>query len=68
MTKKHFVALADTMKDFFATNAGAEMDVNTRGVLMEHLVRFCEKQHPYFDKERFLDYMAGKCGPSGGKR
>ena len=66
MSKKDFIALADTMRAFFETNAGVEMDVNTRGVLLEHLTRFCGSQNSNFMRDRWLDYIAGKCGPNGG--
>jgi hypothetical protein len=32
------------------------------------LADFCRTQNPRFDRERWLDYIAGKCGPNGGKR
>ena len=66
MTKKHFIELADTMRDFFETNAGREMDVHTRAVLLEHLTRFCKSQNSNFMRDRWLDYIAGECGKNGG--
>ena len=30
------------------------------------LATFCASQNPRFNRERWLDYIAGKCGPSGG--
>lgn len=67
MSKKDFIALADTLKAFFETNAGREMDEISRGVLMQHLAQFCKGQNSNFMRDRWLDYITGKCGPSGGK-
>lgn len=66
MSKKDFIALADTMRDFLKTNAGREMDEITRGILLEHLSRFCASQNGRFMRGRWLDYIFGKCGPNGG--
>lgn len=59
MTKKHFIALADLIKSDihdFTPNA------------IERLADYCEAENPRFNRERWLDYINGKCGPSGGKR
>ena len=68
MTKKHFIEMADTLKAFFETNAGAEMDVMTRNVLINHLADFCQSQNPNFNRERWLGYIAGTNGKNGGAR
>ena len=68
MTKKNFIALADSTRTFFETNAGAEMDVNTRNVLINHLADFCQSQNSNFNRERWLGYIAGTNGKNGGKR
>jgi hypothetical protein len=68
MTKKHFIEMADTLKTFFETNAGAEMDVMTRNVLINHLADFCRSQNPNFNRERWLGYIAGTNGKNGGKK
>lgn len=74
MTKKHFIELA---RGLIALRENALADVttpqmrsgrltqwlNTRNALAD----FCKSQNPRFDRERWLDYIAGKCGPSGGK-
>jgi len=65
MTKKNFIALADSMVAFLKTNAGAEMDVMTRNVLINALADFCQSQNPNFNRERWLGYVAGT---NGGKR
>ena len=66
MNKKDFIALADSMRDFLATNAGREMDENSQNCLLQHMVWFCERQNPRFNRGRWLDYVAGKCGKNGG--
>lgn len=57
MTKRHFIELADvirTNREVFSDEAIAE------------LARFCKRQNPQFMAQRWLDYIDGKCGPSGG--
>ncbi len=66
MSKKDFIALADTVKAFSETNAGKEMDPYTRNVFINHLSRFCEEQNPRFMRDRWLSYIAGECGKNGG--
>lgn len=68
MSKKHFIALADTLKAFYSTNAGREMDEISRGILQQHMEWFCRQQNPNFNPQRWHDYIAGKCGPNGGAR
>lgn len=70
MSKKHFIALADTLrlnKPFCAGTQAPELaaleqwqsDVNA-------IADFCKSQNGQFNRERWLDYIAGKCGPNGG--
>ncbi len=57
MTKKHFIDLADTIRfqrDLFSDQA------------IEELARFCKSQNGQFNKERWIGYIKGECGPSGG--
>ena len=63
MTKKHFIALADAVRKhnkLYVYEFG-EFQLKT-------LADFCQSQNPRFDRQRWLDYIAGKCGPNGGKR
>lgn len=62
MTKKHFIALADTIKQH---NTGP-YEQFTHGQILA-LAYFCQSQNPNFNRERWLDYIAGKCSKSGGK-
>ena len=65
MTKKHFIALADMIRDF---NADAEsigqrkFDANQ----IELMAAFCKQQNYQFNESRWLSYIAGECGPNGG--
>jgi len=60
MSKKHFIALADFLKH----PEGSCEPFTPKQV--EHLADFCKAQNPRFNRERFLDYVAGLCGPCGG--
>lgn len=62
MTKKHFIALADTIK---ALNKDTFLAFN-RGQ-MEALADFCYYNNPSFNRERWFMYIAGECGPNGGR-
>lgn len=65
MTKKHFVALADLIREH---NRLAQLNGDnafTRDQLIA-LARFCASENPRFKRERWLDYVAGNCGPNGG--
>jgi hypothetical protein len=66
MSKKDFIALADTLRAFYETNAGREMDQMSRGILMQHIANFCQSQNSNFKRDRWLSYIAGECGPNGG--
>jgi len=62
MSKKHFIALADYLRD---TQGYCETFTPAQ---MEHLANFCHAQNCAFKRERWLDYIAGKCGKNGGSR
>lgn len=36
--------------------------------MLAALANFCASQSPRFNRQLWLDYIEGKCGPSGGKR
>jgi len=65
MTKKHFIALADTII------RSAPADRSACGTFTESAIReladFCQEQNPLFNRERWLAYVAGQCGKNGGK-
>ena len=62
MTKKHFIALADTIRDYNSRYPGVFTSEHI-GVLGT----FCDRQNPRFDRSRWVRYIAGECGPNGGK-
>jgi hypothetical protein len=75
MTKKHFIALANVMRTrlvdvnrryerspLYHTVALREVDGDVKV-----LADFCAAQNPRFDRELWLAYIAGHCGPNGGK-
>lgn len=69
MTKKHFIALADMIKN---QNNGLSHIVNGgRDSFSENqiavLADFCQEQNPNFNRERWLSYIKGECGSNGGK-
>lgn len=33
---------------------------------VETLADFCQSANPNFNRQRWLDYIAGDCGPNGG--
>jgi hypothetical protein len=62
MTKKHFIALADCIR---VNNKFGHEPFTEYQIVM--LADFCKSQNGNFNKERWLDYIAGKCGPNGGE-
>ena len=70
MSKKDFIALADTLKAVRASY-GTNWDPNLFRACDDHvkaLADFCQAQNPNFMRERWLDYIAGECGPNGGSK
>ena len=69
MSKKDFIALADVIRRFNrfheeGSDSANHFDTQQIGVLAD----FCQSQNPNFNRDQWLDYIAGKCGPSGGAR
>jgi len=65
MTKKHYIALADAIKDhntLVAKIGGTEFQPTQ----LDSLATFCQRQNPRFNRQRWLDYINGFCGPNGG--
>jgi hypothetical protein len=63
MSKKDFIALADAIRQHnrYPGNSVA-FDEHQLATLAE----FCKSQNPAFKRDRWLDYIAGRCGPNGG--
>ena len=62
MSKKHFIKLAEYLMD---TENYCEPFTQKQ---IEHLANFCHSVNPNFKRDRWLDYIAGNCGPNGGAR
>jgi hypothetical protein len=71
MTKKHFIALAHAIKEHNASKQAVWGHNSGRMCFSEEEIRtladFCATQNPRFDRVRRLRYIAGECGPNGGK-
>ena len=68
MTKKHFIALADEIKDSNARfETGAVTAILFREEHINVLADFCQAQNPCFNRERWIGYISGANGPNGGK-
>lgn len=65
MTKKHFIALADAIKEHHEVNKHPLAHFNQPQ--LEVLARFCQKQNPNFNYSQWLNYIDGTCGKNGGK-
>jgi hypothetical protein len=68
MTKKHFIELADAIR-FHNENASGSIESANKFdfVQLETLADFFESVNPAFNRNRWLEYIAGNCGPCGGK-
>jgi hypothetical protein len=64
MSKKHFIALADVIR---TANHFPDSPVFSQQAIKD-LADFCQSQNYDFNRSRWLDYIAGKCGKNGGKR
>ncbi len=56
MTKKHFIRLAEMIKD-----NGTFDDLQ-----LEVLAMFCHEQNPKFNTSRWIGFIKGQNGPNGG--
>jgi hypothetical protein len=65
MSKKHFIALAQSIILWNKQLAGNGMRFNDQQ--LGFLADFFESQNPRFNRDRWLGYIAGTNGPSGGK-
>lgn len=66
MIKKDFIALADAIKKE-NRSVGINQEAVFDGLAIECLADFCENQNRAFKRERWLSYIAGTCGPCGGR-
>ena len=68
MTKKHFIALADTIRATRPTDLDATQAHYQWAETRDAIAAFCAAQNPDFNRERWLGYIAGTNGKNGGKR
>lgn len=64
MSKKDFIALANEIRDH--NECGGNGTVKFSSTHINRLADFCQSQNPNFNRERWLGYIAGTNGPSGG--
>lgn len=68
MSKKHFIALANAIRDNNRTAEQSSRYTVFTTTQLNVLAAFCEQQNNRFNRQRWLDYIAGECGPNGGAR
>lgn len=68
MSKKDFIALANAIKWHNQDTSLSENPQPFTPVQILTIAHFCQSQNPNFNRERWLDYIAGKCGPNGGAK
>jgi len=71
MTKKHFIALADAIREhnealIINRNPGYTTCMFNESQI-DAIATFCEEENPQFNRERWLGYIAGTNGKNGGK-
>ncbi len=63
MTKKDFIALADAIRE---KEVAKRMHPYFLEEQLNTLADFCASRNPRFNRERWLGYIHGECGPNGG--
>jgi len=69
MTKKHFILLADYIRAAQMRGRrpnGSYTAEYFSTAQLQQLAAFCAEANPRFNRERWLAYIAGECGPNGG--
>src|SRR5271166_5021243 len=67
MSKRDFVALADALR---AEKPGDNWNPNKRvqwELDVEAIADVCAASNPRFKRDRWMSYIAGECGPNGGR-
>ena len=79
MSKKDFIALADTLRMAGHMPAAITRSLDAEGIqdtglvadILEavavELADFCASQNPRFNRDRWIKYIKGECGKGGGK-
>ena len=66
MTKKHFIAIADAIREH-----NMKISTQDKPFEWEHLATLADvfkRLNSDFMKERWIAYVNGQCGPNGGSR
>lgn len=66
MTKKHFIKIADKLRESKPSDkdtAKLTQWLEDREIIADYFAAV----NPRFNRERWLDYIDGKCGPNGGR-
>jgi hypothetical protein len=66
MTKRHFIALADAIRNHNNHAQVAGFDGFDEHQLAT-LAAFCLRQNPHFNRARWIGYIEGTNGQNGGK-
>lgn len=66
ITKKDIIALADFIKAKNGNDYGKNAQFFTANAIYA-LADFLGQNNPNFNRDRFLNYVAGMCGPNGGR-
>lgn len=67
MSKKDFIALVDAIREHNRIQANSgESATFFMNEHLDTLADFCKAQNPNFIRGRWIDYINGDCGPSGG--
>jgi hypothetical protein len=64
MSKRDFVALGDAVRGLVTSDDGSSVEM---AAVVETLADFCQSTNPRFKRDRWLSYIAGECGPNGGR-
>ncbi len=78
MTKKHFIALADILRHNQPIGSTGGQSAFSEGFekgrlaywnrIVEVMADFYQSQNSQFNRERWLAYIAGECGPNRGAK
>ena len=66
MTKRHFIALADALRASQPEGYCEAQVIEQWEQDRDAIAQVCASANPRFNRQRWLDYIDGKCGPGGG--
>jgi hypothetical protein len=71
MSKKHFIAIADAIREHnTVARRRRDSGIPCAMFLPDHLETLADsfkRENSMFNRERWLSYVAGACGPNGGE-